>query len=244
MFCKLRKNMKPGISSSVVGRACSHQSQQWALMAELVHRLLNTRIASESLAVSFLTRSWDNYDSEWKWLDLGETGNRGRIWSFIWVRSPTTATLWNSHISLFDQFPYSRNVHAKNLTSINVLFWRFGYPDPDYLRRVKEELAAKGIKWLTEEIICAICNRICFIDIASLLWSSEFSSELVVLFHGTKRCAHNSWWGEKIVASCLAVWYKSSTFPPLVKCWDMTELPVFLLEQSNFVGLGEGRDVR
>ena len=28
------------------------------------------------------------------------------------------------------------------------VFSRFGYPDPGYLRRVKEELAAKGIRWM------------------------------------------------------------------------------------------------
>ncbi|KAJ7374766.1 E3 ubiquitin-protein ligase dtx3l [Desmophyllum pertusum] len=36
------------------------------------------------------------------------------------------------------------DVHHK--TNLSGGPYRFGYPDPDYLRRVKEELAAKGIR--------------------------------------------------------------------------------------------------
>ena len=33
------------------------------------------------------------------------------------------------------------------ILSFNNYHHRYGYPDPDYLRRVKEDLEAEGIRW-------------------------------------------------------------------------------------------------
>ena len=43
---------------------------------------------------------------------------------------------------------------------------RFGYPDPEYLRRVKEELAAKGVQWMIRFYMR--CNLHCYFQFFSI----------------------------------------------------------------------------